>query len=91
MLSHGLITKGQLVLDAVIDSAGDTDSSSLGQPFHTGRDIDSIPVDPFSLLDDISKVYAYTKFHSVVFRQLSVSNPEFLLYLHSAPHRIHHT
>jgi hypothetical protein len=75
MLAQGLIAKGKFVLDAVIDGAGDTDSSSLSQPFHAGRDVYSIPVYPLSLLDYISKVDTDTKFHPAVFRQLSVPNP----------------
>jgi hypothetical protein len=91
MLAQGLIAQGQLVLDAVIHSPGDADSSSISQSFHTGRDIDPIPVDPLSLLHHISKVNPNAELHSTVFRQFCVPHPEFLLDLHSTTDRIHYT
>ncbi len=68
MLAQGLIAQGELVLDAVIDSPGDADSSSLSQSFDTSRNVDPIPIDPFFLLDYISKVNADSKLHPAVFR-----------------------
>src|SRR5262249_4351490 len=60
------IAKGYLGLDLVEDRPRDAETSRLGQPLEAGRDVDSIPIDPLPLGNDISQVDADAKLHAAV-------------------------
>ncbi len=91
LFSQILERQSQLVLDVVVDGFRDADASALGQSLDSGRNIDSIAVDPFPFHNHIPQVDADTKLHSAIFRQGSVPACEFLLDLNCALHRVHDT
>ena len=85
------IPQSQPGLDLVIHGPGDAEAPCLGQALEARRDVDPIPIDPFSLGNDIPQVDANAKFHATVREQLSISGFEFALDSDGALHGLHHT
>jgi hypothetical protein len=73
MLAHGLKAEGDLVLDLVVNIAGDANAAGLGKALETGRDVDAIPIDVVVLDDNVSDVDPEPEPELLLLRELAIS------------------
>lgn len=79
----------QFSLDLVVDRSGNTDASTLCEPFQASRNIDSISVNPFPFYDYVANVQPDATFHSPVGRKLRISEFKLLLNLYRTSELCH--
>ena len=58
VLAHRLEAEVELVLDLVVDVAGDADAAGLGEAFEAGGDVDAVAEDVVGLDDDVADIDA---------------------------------
>ena len=72
LLTLILVVQRQLVLDLIVDRAGDADPTGNREAFQPRGDVDPIPIESLAFDDHIAQVDANAKLHLPMVRQLGV-------------------